>query len=87
MAIDKKKVKLYKSTDSLTAKYDIVLNCYATNDKDTLLHLNKDLRHRLAEANSNRSKDIEDTICIRCIRRHSCLRRIIHSRTICSTSR
>ena len=36
MAIDKKKVKLYKSTDSLTAKYDIVLNCYATNDKDTL---------------------------------------------------
>lgn len=60
MAIDKKKVKLYKSTDSLTAKYDIVLNCYATNDKDTLLHLNKDLRRRLAAANSNRSKDIEE---------------------------
>ena len=43
MAIDKKKIELYESTDSINAKYDIVLNCYATDDKDTLIYLNKDL--------------------------------------------
>mgnify|MGYP007038478752 FL=1 len=60
MAIDKKKIELYESTDSINAKYDIVLNCYATDDKDTLIYLNKDLRHKLAIANSSRSKDIEE---------------------------
>ena len=51
---------MYESTDNINAKYDIVLNCYATDDKDTLIYLNKNLRHILAIANSSRSKDIEE---------------------------